>query len=304
MTDLGTLGGLWSEAVGVNGRGEVIGISETPEGEVHAFFWTEGRMQDLNFMIQWQRAPDFDIGGLPRAVPELFDVRSINENGWIVGCGLVFDDGYAHGFVLVPGDDRAEMPYEAIDLGALPGAQGSLPYCINDDNVVVGISGNLAFQWERGDMIALDQFTRTVLFESRATGISDLGLAVGWYAEGGPSAPHEACMWMGGTHVTLGAGGGVYSEAAGVNSRDQIVGWSLMEGGFAAVMWEGRTPIDLNDVTAIPVRPPNGSGWFPWARLVSATALDERSWIAGYGQATDGRLRAFVLKPIQLVPAS
>jgi uncharacterized membrane protein len=122
------------------------------------------------------------------------------------------------------------------------------------------------------------------------------GLAVGWFAEGA-SDPHRACAWLGGGHVALGAGGGGYSEAAGVNGRGQVVGWSLMAGGFSAVMREGRDLIDLSDVTAVPVRP-GEPAMFPWSRLVAAGAVDEDGWIAGYGQASNGWSRAFLLRPV------
>ncbi len=296
MSDLGTLGGDWSEALGVNSWGEIIGISSTPEGEAHPFFYTRGQIVDLNNIIQWQPETQ-QVAVQPTSV--LTDAKAINENGWIVGSGYVAGDDNLHGFVLIPGTARDVMTFAAFDLGTLPGTLGCVPYCINDQDVVVGVSGNLAFQWEYGMMSALDQFTRTVVFESRATGISNRGLAVGWYSEGTPE-PHLACLWQNGSHVELDAGGGVYNEATGVNSRGQIVGWNYMEGGSTAVMWEGRTLIDLNDVTAIPLRQPQGEALFVWAHLVSAAAVDENGWIVGFGHSPSGQHRAFLLKPLRV----
>jgi probable HAF family extracellular repeat protein len=296
MSDLGTLGGDWSEATGVNSWGGIIGISATLAGEAHPFFYSGGQLVDLNNIIQWQ--PETQrVSIQPTRV--LTDVKAINENGWIVGSGYVAGDENLHGYVLIPGTGRDVMTFAAFDLGTLPGTLGCLPYCINDQNVVVGVSGNLAFQWEYGMMSALDQFTRTVLFESRATGISNRGLVVGWYAESAPE-PHEACLWQGGSHVPLGAGGGFYHEATGVNSLGQIVGWNWLANGPAAVMWEGRTLTDLNDVTAIPLRQPEGQTLFVWAHLVSAAAVDENGWIVGFGHSPSGQHRAFLLKPLQV----
>jgi probable HAF family extracellular repeat protein len=296
MADLGTLGGDWSEAVGVNGWGEIIGISATALDEAHPFYYTGGQMMDLNNIIQWQPESQ-QVSVRPSTV--LTEVKAINENGWIVGSGYVSGDEYLHGFVLIPDAGRDVLTFAAFDLGTLPGTLGCIPYCINDFNVVVGVSGNLAFQWEYGMMRALDQFTRTVVFESRATGISNRGLAVGWYSESTPE-PHEACLWQGGSHVPLDAGGGVYHEATGVNSRGQVVGWNYMENGSTAVMWEGRTLIDLNEVTAVPLARPDGQQLFVWTHLVSAAAVDENGWIVGFGHSPSGQHRAFLLKPLRV----
>ena len=73
LTDLGTLGGTFSQAFGVNDKGWVVGFSTT-EGDVglHAFLWRDGVMTDLG-----------TLGGsdpLP-----LSAAGSINNRGEIVG---------------------------------------------------------------------------------------------------------------------------------------------------------------------------------------------------------------------------
>src|SRR5262245_60053990 len=47
MKDLGTLGGDASQANDINDLGEIVGLSETPDGEVHAALWSDGAIIDL-----------------------------------------------------------------------------------------------------------------------------------------------------------------------------------------------------------------------------------------------------------------
>jgi probable HAF family extracellular repeat protein len=47
MTDLGTLGGSLSTALGINGTGEVVGHASIPGNYDRAFLWQTGVMTDL-----------------------------------------------------------------------------------------------------------------------------------------------------------------------------------------------------------------------------------------------------------------
>jgi len=47
LTDLGTLGGEVSHAVSLNNNGQVVGWSQTAEGDVNAFLWERGAMKAL-----------------------------------------------------------------------------------------------------------------------------------------------------------------------------------------------------------------------------------------------------------------
>src|SRR6266498_3383928 len=47
VTDLGTLGGTLSWALGIDSSGRIVGYADTANGVSHAFLWSEGQMQDL-----------------------------------------------------------------------------------------------------------------------------------------------------------------------------------------------------------------------------------------------------------------
>jgi probable HAF family extracellular repeat protein len=48
LRDLGTLGGSWSEALRVNDRGDVLGVSETSTGYSNYFFYRDGQMHNVS----------------------------------------------------------------------------------------------------------------------------------------------------------------------------------------------------------------------------------------------------------------
>ena len=85
MTDLGTLGGTFSEGYGINNSGQVVGKAEPVGVDARAFLYSGGRMFDLNALI---------IAGLGGAT--LVEARGINDSGQIIakGCSITGCQAY------------------------------------------------------------------------------------------------------------------------------------------------------------------------------------------------------------------
>ena len=114
MHPLGTLGGYWSEARGVNAVGEIVGASGAADGQIHAFFVHKGQTLDLNDLVcepackplappsagsmTTEAGPGADL-----RLDTLVEAVSINDAGQIIGCGTIVGvPGEMHGFRLSP----------------------------------------------------------------------------------------------------------------------------------------------------------------------------------------------------------
>ena len=83
FTDLGTLGGKFSQAFAINRSGGIVGEAETNEGKVHAFLYTGGKMRDLGTLAGFET---------------LSSARAINDDGLVVGFSEAVDKS-RHAFV-------------------------------------------------------------------------------------------------------------------------------------------------------------------------------------------------------------
>lgn len=268
MTDLGTLGGEYSEGQAINTGGEVVGYATRADGSYRAFLSIGGRMTDLGTL-----GADYSVA------------YAINDAGQVAGSSTTAD-GRSHAFLYSGG--------RMIDLGTLgadvPGWT-TAALGINASGQVVGYSyvptGEFhAFAYAGGVMRDLGTLGGSL---SQAYAINAAGQIVGQAYLAGNAAAH-AVLWSAGSAIDLGAlnryssglainGAGLVVGSADVRSRSQYL-------VYHAVVYRNGAPVDLNRL--IPAR----SGWI----LSAATAVNDAGQIAGYGTLR-GVQHGFLLTP-------
>lgn len=157
--DLGTLGGNFATASGINSAGHIVGFSALDDSSpwlAHAFLYADGVMHDLGTMEG----------------ASLSEATAINDNGQVAGHGWVF--GSHHAFLWQDGVMQ--------DLGTL-GGRRSFAYGMNNLGQVVGNSNDIedfdyfAYLYSGGVMTDLnaliDPASGWVLHS--ANGINDAG---------------------------------------------------------------------------------------------------------------------------------
>ncbi|MBM3967008.1 MAG: tandem-95 repeat protein, partial [Planctomycetes bacterium] len=140
MQDLGTLGGTTSHANDINNLGQVVGQASS-NVDSHAFLYSSGVMWNLQDMID------------PASGWRLGEARGINDNGWIVGWGMLDGESGSRAFLLSPVVPTSIAENAGINatVGTLsttdPDAGDTFTYCLvtgtdDTDNGAFNISGN------------------------------------------------------------------------------------------------------------------------------------------------------------------
>lgn len=311
VEDLGTLGGYYSFAYGINFIGQVVGNSETgfPPSPTHAFLWDDAEgISDLG-----------TLGGSNSYA------YGINALGQVVGCSNT-GDGDTRAFLWARGkNDGVPTNPQMEDLGTLSGGN-SCAYSINDSGLIAGVSGALyaehAVIWDQTGQI-------TDIVPGSANGISNLGQVTGAATTQGTST--DAFRWDSKSEfqdlVSAGWGRSInddgqfvgtfspptrshgflyddrngvvdlgtlndcdcFSNAYGINNSSQIVGDMITLGEMQfALLWDSQRRIhNLDDLL------PPGSGW----RLQEARTINDVGQIAGYGYNHGGSGHAVRLTP-------
>ena len=212
-TDLGTLGGAASEALGVNNSTQVVGWSNIPSGDEHAFLWTKaGGMRDIGTLG----------GSSSRAT-------AINDNGQVVGSALT-SSGERHAFLWTATDGMR-------DIGTLGGVY-SAALAISKNGAIVGgsfVSGGgseWAFFWFAGVMENIG--TKF----SRALGVNSAFQVVGCDC----SSASRVMLWTkSGTTWTSEAlviPNASSSMPYAINDLGQVIGgFSPLSGGGSSFSW-------------------------------------------------------------------
>jgi probable HAF family extracellular repeat protein len=152
-----------------------------------------------------------------------------------------------------------------IDLGTLPGDDGSAAAAVNDARVVVGESGNEdqrrshAVMWDKGQVVDLGTLPAPFDARSMATAVNDSNQVAGVsYDADGNS---HAFVWANGVMRDLGTLGGTSSYAESINAAGVVAGWSFTAAGdFRGFIWDGT----MHDIP------------------VEGTAINNRGQVVGY----------------------
>jgi probable HAF family extracellular repeat protein len=177
LLDIGSLGGSFSEAYGLNGQGEEVGFSFLDgDTQLHPFLWNRGVLTDLG-----------TLGG------DNGEAWAINDRGHIVGRADLSGSQTHHAFLW--------RDHQMIDLGTPHGNPCSNGETINIHDQVVGDSGECGvggdpYLWENGEIVALSDLIvpGSDRFVFDAFQINDLGEIVSLCAT--PDGYVHVCLLM------------------------------------------------------------------------------------------------------------
>lgn len=259
VTDLGTLGGSFSEAVGISNSGSMAGSSAiTGDVAVNAAFWQNGVITDLG-----------TLGGPNSAAPEA--EPQPNERGEVAGASdTSTPDPNGEDFCFF-GTHLICLPFiwEKGVLTALPtlGGNNGEAWQINNRGQVIGAAENATQDpnctvftlevepviWERGQIQELPTLSGDL--DGVALAINDRGQSVG-ISTNCPTElfvyPSHAVLWTRSPGkvgvIDLGnLGSTLFNIAFGINNRGQVVGQSGLTGdmAFHAFLWQDGAMTDL-----------------------------------------------------------
>jgi probable HAF family extracellular repeat protein len=303
IVDIGTLGGDFSAAYGINDAGQVAGGATTAGNDLTRaliYSYSTGSLTNLGIL----RGNDLSNGNAINATgvvtgysggrafvyagTNMVDLGTlgfgssgfaINAAGQVTGYS---DTGTAtHAFLYSGGG--------MTDLGTLGGTI-SIGRGINGAGQVVGSStaksasfDDHAFLYTNGAMSSLGTLGGS---QSVANAINDAGQITGW-ADTTGNRSRNAFVYRIGTMTDIGTLGGSFAEGRAINAAGLVVGASTLSGSSAnrAFLYSNGRMSDLNSFNGIA-----GTGWNP----SNGQGINNVGQIVGYGSNPGGLQRGFV----------
>jgi probable HAF family extracellular repeat protein len=227
--------GAGSAAFGINRYGHTVGSVDAGGGHEHAFLNDGSGAKDIG-TLGGANSRAWGLNNAGQVVGEA-------ENAGGVKRAFVYDGGSMN------------------DLGTL-GGPASSARAINDDGTIVGWAtladgSERAFSYSSGAMANLGTFPSRIQSYSRGNAINRRGVIAGRSSIGTFSPPeppvHAFVRRTSGKMMDLGTFGGAYSEAFGINDKDEVVGTGATKGLDAndAFLYSGGVKHDIGTL------PPN-----------------------------------------------
>lgn len=326
--DIGGLGGPNSGAGGVNESGVAIGSGDTtskdPNDENVCGYGTG--LQCL--VYEWQNGT---IEALPTLGGTNANWGNINNRGEVTGFAETNARDKTCPTTPAPnGTGPQVLDYlpviwgpgkgEIRTLGLPPGDTVGVAFFINDNEQVVGMAGTCAntvippiaasahaVLWENGAVTDLGNLGGTANPAAQAEGvgnaafaINNSGQVVGVSALPGNQKFH-AFLWTWETGMKdLGTlPGDLVSAGLGINDRGEVIGNSVAPPGLPMGQphpWLWRDGVMVNLNMLIPSDSP--------LQLLTASWINNRGQITGFGITSDGNIHAYLLTPVAAASAS
>ena len=269
LTDLGTLGGPYSEAFGINDAGQIVGEALNASGQRRAFLYENSVMTDLGAKTG---------GSYSRAY-------GVNQHGDVAGEFAVGGKGHAFFY------DYAAST--VTDLGTLAGGTVTYGLAVNDAGKVAGygdVTGGAkrAFLWNGSTKTLIPLLADTT--DNYAMAINDAGAVAGYAMSG--NSPRAFFYAANSQLQALGfLPSGAFSVAYAVNTFSQVVGRAgNARSESRAFLFSAAKMHDLNDLI------PEDTGW----TLTEARAVNRHGFITGTGKLR-GQDRAFLSVPAWVI---
>jgi probable HAF family extracellular repeat protein len=254
MTILEGLGGDYTSSTGINNRGQVIGISTTPQGERHALLWDSGSTINLSLPGDQSSHP-----------------HAINEAGTVL-----VESGQMRSYLWHNG--------QITDLGTLGGCC-TIARALSNSGAAAGLSETASgeyhlFTWKNGKMTDLGKPEGALVLNSVAD-MNNSGQIVvnGIDLSGTP----QVFLWSKGSFTQLEDWYGIEAYAHEINEKGQVIGSvqvSLETGATYAAFWDSKGRLSILGTLG--------------GRFSVATGLNARGQVSGYGSREIVGLRAFI----------
>ncbi len=261
MIDLGTLGGVGSQAFNLNDNGQVVGITYQAEGRTIAFLYSNGQMTNLEALAGvsgvWQLTPAA-INNAGQIVGRAYERQSgteapfyytagqfllftnhppgiypsgsagdINESG--LACGAS-DLGMSR-YVAVYISEMGVMPIPLVQ--AIPGE--TYGFAINNSGHLLGGLGGNNFIYRDGELTFIGPFREGYM--GYASDLNDSDDVIGYDPSSDPSPflYREGVVYYLNDHIRPHTGW-TLQGAYGLNNKAQIVGFGLHHGKTRAYL--------------------------------------------------------------------